>query len=85
MSKSKPVTISINHDIARMTDNTKNRSESMSDHKTSQTALAQGMTDEILEVIYRYHEAVPVVLVLGVLEVIKQQLIVEHTEVEEDE
>jgi hypothetical protein len=57
----------------------------MSDHKTSQTALAQGMTDEILEVIYRYHEAVPVVLVLGVLEVIKQQLIVEHTEVEEDE
>ena len=57
----------------------------MSNHKTSQTALAQGMTDEILEVIYRYHEAVPVVLVLGVLEVIKQQLIVEHTEVEEDE
>lgn len=57
----------------------------MSDHKTSQTALAQGMTDEILEVIYQYHEAVPVVLALGVLEVIKQQLIVEHTEVEEDE
>lgn len=57
----------------------------MDSHKTSQTALAQGMTDEILEVIYRYHEAVPVVLALGVLEVIKQQLIVEHTEVEEDE
>lgn len=57
----------------------------MSDHKTSQTALAQGMTDEILEVIYQYHEAVPVVLALGVLEVIKQQLIVEHTGVEEDE
>jgi hypothetical protein len=57
----------------------------MSDHKTSQTALAQGMTDEILEVIYRYHESVPLVLALGVLEVIKQQLIVEHTETEEDE
>jgi len=59
----------------------------MSDHKTSQTALAQRMTDEILEVIYRYHEAVPkwLVLALGVQEVIKQQLIVEHTEVEEDE
>ena len=57
----------------------------MSDHKTSQTALAQGMTDEILGVIYRYHEAVPVVLALGVLEVIKQQLIQDHTEVEEGE
>lgn len=57
----------------------------MSDHKTSQTALAQGMTDEILKVIYRYHEAVPVVLALGVLEVIKQQLIADHTETEEDE
>jgi septum formation topological specificity factor MinE len=57
----------------------------MSDHKTSQTALAQGMTDEILEVIYKYHESVPLVLALGVLEVVKQQLIGEHTETEEDE
>jgi hypothetical protein len=57
----------------------------MSDHKTSQTALAQGMTDEVLAVIYKYHESVPLVLALGVLEVIKQQLIVEHTETEEDE
>jgi hypothetical protein len=57
----------------------------MSNHKTSQTALAQGMVDEILEVIYRYHESVPVVLALGVLEVVKQQLIQDHTETEEDE
>ncbi len=57
----------------------------MSNHKTSQTALAQGMTDEILEVIYKYHESVPLVLALGVLEVVKHQLIGEHTETEEDE
>ena len=57
----------------------------MSNHKTSQTALAQGMTDEVLAVVYKYHESVPLVLALGVLEVIKQQLIVEHTETEEDE
>lgn len=46
--------------------------------------LAQGLTDELLEVIYRYHETMPVVTVLGVLEVIKAQLIQEHTEVEDD-
>ena len=57
----------------------------MSDYKTSQTALAQGMADEIVEVIYRYHESVPLVLALGVLEVVKQQLIVEHTETEGDD
>jgi len=44
--------------------------------------LAQGLTDEIFDVIYKYHETMPVVTVLGVLEVIKMQLIHEHTEVE---
>ena len=47
--------------------------------------LAQGLTDEILDVIYKYHEAMPVVSVLGVLEVIKTQLILEHTEMEDDD
>lgn len=47
--------------------------------------LAQGLTDELLEVVYKYHETMPVVTVLGVLEVIKAQLIAEHTEVEDDE
>lgn len=47
--------------------------------------LAQGLTDELLEVIYKYHETMPVVTVLGVLEVIKAQLIQEHTEVEDGE
>lgn len=55
------------------------------DTQKGQTALAQAMTDEILEVIYKYHESVPMVLALGVLEVVKQQLIADHTETEEDE
>ena len=51
----------------------------------SQLKLAQGLTDELLEVIYKYHEAMPVVTVLGVLEVIKTQLILEHTEMEDED
>lgn len=51
----------------------------------SQLKLAQGLTDELLEVIYKYHETMPVVTVLGVLEVIKTQLIMEHTEMEDED
>ena len=51
----------------------------------SQLQLAQGLTDEILEVIYKYNEAMPVVSVIGVLEVVKTQLIMEHTDMEEDD
>ena len=47
--------------------------------------LAQGLTDELFEVIYKYHETMPVVTVLGVLEVVKSQLIMEHTEMEDEE
>ena len=47
--------------------------------------LAQGLTDELLEVIYKYHETMPVVTVLGVLEVIKTQLIMEHTDMEDED
>jgi hypothetical protein len=46
--------------------------------------LAQGMTDEILNVIYKYHETMPVATVLGVLEIIKAQLLAEHMEDEDD-
>ncbi len=46
--------------------------------------LAQGLTDELLDVIYKYHESMPLVTVLGVLEVVKHQLIQEHMD-EEDE
>ena len=57
----------------------------MMDIKQGQTALAQSMVDEVLAVVYKYHEAVPMVLALGVLDVVKQQLIQDHTEREEDE
>ena len=40
--------------------------------------LAQGLADELLEVVYKYHETMPLVSVLGVLEVVKSQLIQEH-------
>ncbi len=47
--------------------------------------LAQGLTDEILKVIHRYDESMPLVSVLGVLRVIESQLIQEHTEDDDDE
>ena len=47
--------------------------------------LAQGMCDEILSVIYKYSEAMPVVSAIGVLEVVKQQLIVDHVEASDED
>ena len=47
--------------------------------------LAQGLTDELLEVIHRYDESMPLVSVLGVLRVIESQLIPEHTDDDDDE
>jgi hypothetical protein len=37
--------------------------------------LTQGMTDEILKVIHKYDETMPLATALGVLEIVKQQLI----------
>ena len=42
--------------------------------------LAQGLTDELLEVIHRYDDSMPLVSVLGVLDVIKMQLLWGHFE-----
>lgn len=51
--------------------------------------LAAGMTDEILEVIYKYEEAVLLPTVLGILDVIKHDLIrsqwIESEEDDEDD
>lgn len=47
--------------------------------------LAEGLTDELLEVIHKYDESMPVVSVLGVLEVIKAQLIHSHTEDDDED
>ena len=46
--------------------------------------LAQGMVDEILEVIHQYDESVPLVMALGCLDVCKQQLLADAME-EDDE
>ena len=42
--------------------------------------LAEGLTDELLEVIHRYDESMPLVSVLGVLDVVKMQLLWHHFE-----
>jgi hypothetical protein len=47
--------------------------------------LAEGLTDELLEVISRYEESIPLVSVLGVLEVIKAHLIRSHMEGDEED
>lgn len=49
----------------------------------NQGELAQGLVDELLEVIHRYDEAFYMSTVIGVLELVKQQLINEA--LEEDE
>ena len=46
--------------------------------------LAQGLTDELLDVIHEYDDSIPLVSVLGVLEIVKLQLIQEHMD-EDDE
>jgi hypothetical protein len=45
--------------------------------------LAQGMTDDILEVIHKYDESMPLATALGVLEIVKQQLIQDANEDDE--
>ena len=46
--------------------------------------LAQGLVDEILKVIHKYDETMVVPTVLGCLELVKHQIINDHTE-DEDE
>ena len=51
----------------------------------SQGKLAGGLVDELLDVIHRYDDSLYVVTVLGCLELVKQQLILDHIEVVEDD
>jgi hypothetical protein len=46
--------------------------------------MAAGLLEEILEVIYKYDESMYLPTVLGVLELVKMQLIEDHKE-DEDE
>ena len=41
----------------------------------SQGKLAQGLTDELLAVIYKYDESLYVPTVLGVIEIVKHQVL----------
>jgi hypothetical protein len=47
--------------------------------------LAQGLVDELLAVVHKYDETMVVPTVLGCLEIVKQQLIQEAIEENDDE
>jgi hypothetical protein len=46
--------------------------------------IAQGLVEEILELIYKYEETMYLPTVLGVLELVKMQLIEDHKEDDEE-
>ena len=50
----------------------------------SQGKLADGLVDELLEAIYKYDETLYMSTVIGVLELVKQQLINDSLESEDD-
>jgi hypothetical protein len=51
----------------------------------SQGKLADGLVDELLATIHKYDESLYMATVIGVLELVKQQLIQESLEREDDE
>ena len=51
----------------------------------SQGKLADGLVDELLETIHRYDETLYMSTVIGVLELVKQQLVQESLNKEDDE
>jgi hypothetical protein len=51
----------------------------------SQGKLADGLVDELLETIHKYDESLYMATVIGVLELVKQQLIQESIDREDDE
>jgi hypothetical protein len=50
----------------------------------NQGTLADGLVDELLKVVHRYDESLYMATVIGVLELVKQQLIMDSIESEED-
>jgi hypothetical protein len=50
----------------------------------NQGKVADGLVDELLEVVHRYDESLYMATVIGVLELVKQQLIMDSIESEED-
>ena len=51
----------------------------------NQGKLAGGLVDELLEVVHRYDESLYMATVIGCLELVKQQLIMESVEDEDDD
>lgn len=51
----------------------------------TQGKLADGLVDELLEAIHKYDETLYMATVIGVLELVKQQLINESVESQDDE
>ena len=51
----------------------------------SQGKLADGLVDELLEAIHKYDETLYMATVIGVLELVKQQLINDSIEDDEDD
>lgn len=51
----------------------------------SQGKLADSLVDELLEAIHKYDETLYMATVIGVLELVKQQLITESLHTEDDE
>lgn len=51
----------------------------------SQGKLADGLVDELLETIHKYDETLYMATVIGVLELVKQQLIQESIDKEDDD
>ena len=51
----------------------------------NQGKLAGGLVDELLEVVHRYDESLYMATVIGCLELVKQQLIMESVEPEDED
>ena len=51
----------------------------------TQGKLADGLVDDLLEAIHKYDETLYMAPVIGVLELVKQQLITESLESQDDE
>jgi hypothetical protein len=51
----------------------------------NQGKLAEGLVNELLELIHKYDETMVLPTVLGCLEIVKQQLISEHMEDDDEQ
>ena len=47
--------------------------------------IAQSLTNELFEVVHKYDESLLVATVLGCLEIVKQQILIDHIEFEDDD